>query len=63
MTKLTSRFTTGVTRITAGKAMVNAKNQAFNQRVIILETKPILKSVITSDIMHDISKAMKNEKT
>lgn len=49
--------------IIVGKATVKANDQAFSQMEVISSTKPTLKILITRDIMHDINKAMKNEKT
>ncbi len=46
-----------------GNATENANNQAFNQMLIRLGTKPILKMVMTNDMMQDISNAIKKEKT
>ena len=46
-----------------GKAIVKAKIHAFNQIETILLTKPTLKMLITNDIMQDINKDMKKEKT
>ena len=62
-TALTNFLTTGDIRIIIGKATQNAKAQAFSQIDIMSWTKPTLKILITRDIMHDISKAIKNEKT
>ena len=53
----------GETTTIVGNATTNAKPHAFNQIVIIPSTNPTLKMLITSDIMHDISKDMKNENT
>ncbi len=49
--------------IIVGKATMKANDQAFSQMLIILLTKPTLKILITSDMMHDINNAMKNENT
>ena len=46
-----------------GNATTNAKPHAFNQIRTIPSTNPILKTLITNDIMHDMSKDMKNENT
>ena len=53
----------GETIMIAGKATINAKLHACNQIVIIFVTKLTLKTLITKDIMHDISNAIKNENT
>lgn len=53
----------GEIRIVVGKTTTNEKPQAFNQIEIILGTKPTLNTLITKDIMHERSKAIKNEKT
>ena len=45
-----------------GNATENANNQAFNQMLIRLGTKPILKMVMTNDMMQNISNAIKKEK-
>lgn len=62
-TKFTNFLTAGDTRIIAGKATQNANPQAFSQINIMSSAKPTLKTLITNDIKHDISKAIKNEKT
>jgi len=46
-----------------GKAIMKANSQACNQTEMILLTKPTLKTVITNDIMKDISNDIKKEKT
>lgn len=46
-----------------GKPTINAKPQAFNQTDTILFTKPMLKTMMTKDIIHDMNIAIKNEKT
>lgn len=46
-----------------GKAIIKAKLHAFSHIVIILLTKPMLKTLITKDIIPDIRSAIKNEKT
>jgi hypothetical protein len=46
-----------------GNATAKANTQAFNQMLRILDTSPTLKTLITNDIMHDMSNAMKNENT
>ena len=63
ITLATSFLTKGAIRVTVGKATENANSQAFSQIRIISFTSPILKIVITSDIIQDIIKAIKNEKT
>lgn len=55
--------TTGDTTRTVGNATRNANSHAFNQMAVIPLTKPILKVVITKDIKHDMSNAIKNENT
>jgi len=62
-TKATSLCTIGAIIIIVGKATIKAKLHAFNHIVIILLTKPMLKTLITKDIIPDISNAIKNEKT
>ena len=62
-TKATRRRTKGETATTAGKAITKAKAQAFSQIERMLCTKPTLNKLMTKDIKHDISSAMKNEKT
>jgi len=46
-----------------GNATIKAKLQAFSQIVTIFATKPTLKILITKDIIHDISNAIKKENT
>jgi hypothetical protein len=46
-----------------GNATIKAKPQEFNQIVTIFSTIPTLKTLITKDIIHDISNAMKKENT
>jgi len=53
----------GETNVTVGNATIKAKPHAFNQIDRISSTTPTLKILITSDIIHDINNAMKNEKT
>jgi hypothetical protein len=48
---------------TVGKAKAKANAPALNQILIILLTKPTLKILITRDITHDISNAIKKENT
>jgi len=45
-----------------GKATAKANSQACSQTEIISLTKPTLKTVITNDIMKDISNDIKKEK-
>ncbi len=49
--------------IIVGKAVTNANSHAFNQTVTISATNPRLNIEIMNDIIPDISKAIKNEKT
>ena len=58
---LTSLCTSGDTKKTVGNAKTKANIQALNQMLIILLTRPTLKTLITSDIIQDISKDIKNE--
>lgn len=53
----------GDTRIIVGKATINPKLHACNQTVSILFTMPMLKTLMTKDIMPDISNAIKKEST
>ena len=46
-----------------GKATENAKAHAFNQMLMMLLAKPTLKTLMTNDMMHDISSDMKKENT
>jgi hypothetical protein len=46
-----------------GNATANAKLQAFSQIFTIFGTKPTLKTLMTNDIIHDISNAIKKENT
>jgi len=46
-----------------GNATIKAKLQAFSQILRIFGTKPILKTLMLKDIMHDISNAIKKENT
>lgn len=62
-TNETSLCTIGETIITVGKEIIKAKLQARNQITSILFTKPTLKTLMTKDIMPDISNAMKKENT
>jgi hypothetical protein len=62
-TILTSILTTGDTRVIVGKATTKAKAQALSQMDRILLTIPTLNTLITKDMMQDISNAMKNAKT
>tara|TARA_R100001377_G_scaffold84621_1_gene68586 strand:- start:711 stop:866 length:156 start_codon:yes stop_codon:yes gene_type:complete len=49
--------------MTVGNATRKAKLQAFNQILTIFAAKPTLKILITKDIIHDISNAIKKENT
>ena len=60
---LTSLWTIGDTIMMAGNATRKAKLQAFNQISIMLLTIPTLKTLITKDIIHDMSNAIKKENT
>lgn len=62
-TMLTSLWTRGDTIMIAGNAMLKENAQAPSQMLIILFTRPILKILMTRDIMLDISNDMKNENT
>tara|TARA_R110002074_G_scaffold238775_2_gene410637 strand:+ start:118 stop:375 length:258 start_codon:yes stop_codon:yes gene_type:complete len=62
-TKETNLCTIGETRIIVGKATINANPHAFSHIDTILLTNPTLKTLMTKDIMPDISNDMKNEKT
>jgi hypothetical protein len=53
----------GAMMVTAGKAIKNAKPQAFSQIIARFSTKPTLNNVITKDIRHDIKNAIKKENT
>ena len=53
----------GDTIIMAGNAIIKAKLQAFNQIATIFVTIPTLNTLMTKDIMHDISNAIKKENT
>jgi len=53
----------GDTRIIVGKATTKANNQAFSQTNRMPFISPTLKTLITKDIMQDMSNDMKNEKT
>jgi hypothetical protein len=60
---LTSLWTIGEIIIMAGKAMRKAKLQAFSHISIMLLTMPTLKTLMTNDMIHDISNAIKKENT
>lgn len=61
LTSLPTNFLTrGATILTVGKATTKANPQAFSQIIKKFETKPTLKRLITSDMIHDINNAMKN---
>ena len=53
----------GETIIMLGIATIKAKLQAFNQIATMLGTMPTLKTLITKDIMHDISNDIKKANT
>jgi hypothetical protein len=63
ITRLTSFLTIGETTITVGNATINEKPHALSQMETMPSIKPTLKILITSDIVHDINNAIKNEKT
>jgi hypothetical protein len=63
MTRLTSLFTAGATTDTVGNAIRNDNPQALNQICRKLPTSPTFSRLTTSDMMHDMSNAMKNAKT
>ena len=46
-----------------GNATIKAKLQAFNQIATIFGTMPTLNTLMTKDIMDDISNAIKKENT
>jgi len=48
---------------TVGKAITKPKPHALSQIETIFETKPTLKILMTNDIMHDMTNAIKNENT
>jgi hypothetical protein len=53
----------GETIIIVGKATIKAKTHAFSQIVIIFATIPTLNTLITKDMIPDISNAIKNKNT
>lgn len=46
-----------------GKATRKAKHQALSQISTIFDTKPMLKTLIKKDIIHDMRNDIKNENT
>jgi hypothetical protein len=62
-TALTNILTIGETITIVGNATINATPHVLKQIKTIPSTSPILKTLITSDIMPDISKDIKNENT
>ena len=62
-TKSTNLLTNGDTITTTGNATMKENNHELNQMLIISPTRPMLKTPITRDIIHDISNDIKNENT
>jgi hypothetical protein len=53
----------GATNVTVGKATAKANAHALSQIETIFSTSPTLKILMTNDMMHDMSSAIKKANT